>query len=34
MYEPLIDYIQTTDPNILCLQEVVHSPETSHEWLT
>lgn len=34
MYEPLINYIQATDPDILCLQEVVHSPETSLDWLT
>lgn len=34
LHAPLIDYVQAESPKILCLQEVVHSPETEHDWLT
>ena len=32
--EEFLPYISTTAPDILCLQEVVHSPETDKDWLT
>lgn len=34
LHEELLPYIATTAPEILCLQEVVHSPETDKDWLT
>jgi endonuclease/exonuclease/phosphatase family metal-dependent hydrolase len=34
LYEPLTAYLQSALPDILCLQEVVHSPETDKDWLT
>ncbi len=34
LHEELLPYIATTAPDILCLQEVVHSPETEKDWLT
>jgi len=34
LHESLIDYLESSSPDILCLQEAVHSPETSKEWLT
>ncbi|MCJ8334121.1 MAG: endonuclease/exonuclease/phosphatase family protein [Epibacterium sp.] len=34
LQEELLPYISTTAPDVLCLQEVVHSPETDKDWLT
>lgn len=34
LHEEFLPYIATTAPDILCLQEVVHSPETDKDWLT
>ncbi|WP_243395676.1 endonuclease/exonuclease/phosphatase family protein [Sphingomonas oleivorans] len=34
LHDPLIPYVQTASPDILCLQEVVHSPATGKDWLT
>jgi endonuclease/exonuclease/phosphatase family metal-dependent hydrolase len=34
LHEPLIDYVRTEAPDVLCLQEVVHSPATDKDWLT
>lgn len=34
LQEDLLPYIQATSPEILCLQEVVHSPESDKDWLT
>ena len=34
LYDRLLPYLATTAPDILCLQEVVHSPQTSKDWLT
>jgi endonuclease/exonuclease/phosphatase family metal-dependent hydrolase len=34
LHVPLITYLEASSPDILCLQEVVHSPETTKEWLT
>lgn len=34
LHEPLIAYVRGLSPDILCLQEVVHSPGTELEWLT
>lgn len=34
LYEDLLQYIQTANPEILCLQEVVHSPASDKDWLT
>jgi len=34
LHEPLIAYLGSSSPDILCLQEVVHSPETTKDWLT
>ena len=31
---PLLDYLDALQPDILCLQEVVHSPTFEREWLT
>ena len=33
-YETLLPYLTASAPDILCLQEVVHSPETDKDWLT
>ncbi|MFX3714235.1 endonuclease/exonuclease/phosphatase family protein, partial [Streptococcus suis] len=33
LHEPLISYLQTEQPDVLCLQEVVHSPEARDDWL-
>lgn len=30
----LLPYVAATAPDVLCLQEVIHSPETDKEWLT
>ena len=34
LHEAFLPYISSTAPDILCLQEVVHSPETDKDWLT
>ncbi|MEO9653280.1 MAG: endonuclease/exonuclease/phosphatase family protein [Roseobacter sp.] len=34
LHEDLLPYVQTTAPEILCLQEVVHSPASDKDWLT
>ncbi|MGD1885273.1 MAG: endonuclease/exonuclease/phosphatase family protein [Paracoccaceae bacterium] len=34
LHEVLLPYIQTTAPDVLCLQEVVHTPASDKEWLT
>lgn len=34
LHKNLVSYIQTTAPDILCLQEVVHSPTSEKDWLT
>ncbi len=34
LHEDILPYIATTAPDLLCLQEVVHSPSTSKDWLT
>jgi endonuclease/exonuclease/phosphatase family metal-dependent hydrolase len=31
---PLTDYLRTAAPDVLCLQEVVHTPAATKEWLT
>lgn len=30
----LIPYLQAVSPDVLCLQEVIHSPATTRDWLT
>ena len=34
LHEALLPYVQNTAPDILCLQEVVHSPASDKGWLT
>ncbi|MDJ0627099.1 MAG: endonuclease/exonuclease/phosphatase family protein [Rhodobacter sp.] len=34
LHEPLTAYLSSVRPDVLCLQEVVHSPETDRAWLT
>jgi endonuclease/exonuclease/phosphatase family metal-dependent hydrolase len=34
LHERLTSYLRSESPDILCLQEVVHSPETEKDWLT
>ena len=34
LHEPLIDYLRHAAPDILCLQEVVHTPSAGKDWLT
>lgn len=34
LYDKLLPYLRHTDPDVLCLQEVIHSPETNTDWLT
>ncbi|MBM1172553.1 endonuclease/exonuclease/phosphatase family protein [Microvirga arabica] len=34
LHDELIYYVRTTSPDVLCLQEVVHSPTTGKGWLT
>ncbi|MEM0921525.1 MAG: endonuclease/exonuclease/phosphatase family protein [Pseudomonadota bacterium] len=34
LHEALLPYLASTAPEILCLQEVVHSPATDKDWLT
>ena len=33
LHEPLIPYLAATDPDVLCLQEVVHTPASKRDWL-
>jgi hypothetical protein len=33
LHEPLIRYLAAADPDVLCLQEVVHAPAAASEWL-
>ena len=34
LHEELLPYIQAAAPDILCLQEVIHSPSSEKDWLT
>lgn len=34
LHDALLPYVETTAPDILCLQEVVHSPASQKDWLT
>ncbi len=34
LYGELLPYVASSAPDILCLQEVVHTPESSKDWLT
>ncbi len=34
LHDRLIPYLQAKNPDVLCLQEVVHSPEAKKNWLT
>ena len=34
LHQELLTYIQTAAPEILCLQEVTHSPASENDWLT
>lgn len=34
LHENLLPYVKNAAPDILCLQEVVHSPTSAKEWLT
>jgi endonuclease/exonuclease/phosphatase family metal-dependent hydrolase len=34
LHSALLPYVETTAPDILCLQEVIHSPESKKDWLT
>lgn len=34
LHDRLLPYLASTAPDVLCLQEVVHSPQTSKDWLT
>ncbi len=34
LYDQLLPYLTKQNPDILCLQEVVHTPATEKEWLT
>jgi exonuclease III len=34
LYEELLLYLETASPDILCLQEVIHSPASGKDWLT
>ena len=34
LHEELMPYLQTSAPDILCLQEVVHTPASDKDWLT
>ncbi|MFL4470726.1 hypothetical protein ACERZ8_12845 [Tateyamaria armeniaca] len=29
----LLPYLSAAQPDVLCLQEIVHSPQTDHDWL-
>lgn len=34
LYNELLPYLASSAPDVLCLQEVVHSPESDEDWLT
>lgn len=34
LYEPLISFLRSVRPDVVCLQEVVHTPATTQGWLT
>lgn len=34
LHDRLVPYVHDANPDILCLQEVVHSPATNKDWLT
>ncbi len=34
LHGDLLPYVSSTTPDVLCLQEVIHSPETEKDWLT
>ncbi len=34
LFDALRDYLSAERPDVLCLQEVVHSPATDKDWLT
>lgn len=34
LYADLLPYLSSTAPDVLCLQEVIHSPQTDKDWLT
>lgn len=34
LHNDLLTYVETTAPDILCLQEVIHSPASKKDWLT
>ncbi|WP_309083189.1 endonuclease/exonuclease/phosphatase family protein [Chelativorans sp.] len=34
LHDRLIPYLEAASPDVLCLQEVVHTPAASREWLT
>lgn len=34
LYNELLPYVASSAPDVLCLQEVVHSPESDKDWLT
>lgn len=34
LFAPLRDYVRAAAPDVLCLQEVVHSPAAAKDWLT
>ncbi|SMY07160.1 hypothetical protein [Flavimaricola marinus] len=34
LHAELVAYVGAEQPDVLCLQEVVHSPQTDQEWLT
>lgn len=34
LHDVLLPYLADTQPDVLCLQEVVHSPATQEDWLT
>ncbi|MEM7485635.1 MAG: endonuclease/exonuclease/phosphatase family protein [Bacteroidota bacterium] len=34
LYDTLLPYLTEENPDVLCLQEVVHTPETDKDWLT
>lgn len=34
LHQDLVSYVKSTGPDILCLQEVVHSPSSKKDWLT
>ena len=34
LHAPLVAYLWAEQPDVLCLQEVVHSPDATQDWLT